>query len=82
MNEERLSLKGQLTECEQDLRELELQAEGQVLILRMKARPTATLLELDTKALVAAAGELARLRLPAEGLSQKIRTLKGLLGER
>lgn len=82
MHEERLALKGQLAECERDLRALELQAEGQVLILRMKAPPTATLGELDTQALVAAAGELARLRLLADGMQQKITRLRAALGER
>lgn len=80
MNEERLQLKGQLAECEQTMKELELQAEGQVMLLRMKARPTASLLELDTRAILAAAGELARLKLLADGTQEKIAKLRAALG--
>lgn len=82
MREERAALKGQLAECEEELQDLESRAENQVLILRVKASPTASLLELDTAKILTAAQELANLHLLAKQQAARIRKIKDALGEK
>jgi hypothetical protein len=80
MNEERMLLRGRLTEAERALKAVETQADGQVLILRMRTLPTLPLQMLKTEEIVSAATALHRLALEGTKLQLRIAEIHEALG--
>lgn len=80
MNAERMMLKGQLAEAERALKQTEIQADGQLIILRMKSMPTILLQHLKTEEIIAAATALHRLAVEATKLRTRIAEICEALG--
>jgi len=81
MNEERMILQGQLAEAERALSGLEREADGQVLLLRMRTLPTLPIERLQTEEILTAAVILGRIKAQAEEHRALIRKLKAALGQ-
>lgn len=80
-SEERMLLRGLLAEEQVALRGIQIKAQGQVYLLRLKVRATADPLTLPVEEIVAAADELRRLALAGRETEAKIIRLKTELGE-
>lgn len=80
MNQERMILQGQLVEAERTLKATEREADGQVLLLRMRALPTLALRQIKTEEIVSAATALHRLALEATKLQTRIAEIREALG--
>lgn len=74
-------LRGLLAEEQATLRGIQIKAQGQVYLLRLKVRATADPLTLPAEEIVAAADELRRLVLAGREADAKIVRLKVELGE-
>lgn len=80
MNEERLILQGQLAEAERALKEIEREADGQVLLLRIRTLPTLPIDRLRTDEIVQAAEALREARARWDEQTALIRQLREALG--
>lgn len=80
MNEERLILQGQLAEAERELKRIEREADGQVLLLRIRTLPTLPIDRLKTDEIVQAAEALREIRARWDERTAKIRQLREALG--
>lgn len=80
MNEERLMLLGQLAEAKRALRAIETQADGQVLLIRMRALSTLQLMDYKTDEIVAAATALHNLQAQAREQQALIGQITEALG--
>jgi len=80
MNEERMMLQGQLAEAERELKRIEREADGQVLLLRIRTLPTLPIDRLKTDEIVQAAEALHEIRARWDERTAKIRQLREALG--
>jgi hypothetical protein len=80
MNEERLILQGQLAEAERELKKTEAEADGQVMILRIRTLPTLPIDRLRTREIVQAATVLHAIRTRWDEQTALVRTLREALG--
>lgn len=80
MNEERLILQGQLAEAERELRQIEREADGQVLLLRIRTLPTLPIDRLKTDEIVQAAQTLHDIRARWDERKALVDQLREALG--
>ncbi|MBI2882857.1 MAG: hypothetical protein HYY11_02955 [Candidatus Methylomirabilis oxyfera] len=80
MNQERMLLHGQLAEAERAMKTLEREADGQVLLLRMRSLPTLALGDLRTAEILAAAESLHRIAQEAAAQREIIAHCREALG--
>lgn len=80
MNQERLMLQGQRAEAERTLKTLEREADGQVLLIRMRSLPTLALKDLRTAEILAAADALHRIAQEAAAQRATIAHCREALG--
>jgi len=80
MNEERLILQGQLAMAERELKKSEAEADGQVMILRIRTLPTLPIDRLRTAEIVQAATVLHAIRTRWDEQTALVRKLREALG--
>lgn len=80
MNEERLVMQGQLAEAERELKTIEREADGQVLLLRIRTLPTLPIDRLKTDEIMQAAEALHGIRARWDERAALIRQLREALG--
>jgi len=80
LKEEKIRLKGRLTEAKSQLKELEIKADGLIISLRLHIDPYKKLTELEGKIIAQQSNELARICEEAKRLEAEIKEMEADLG--
>jgi len=79
MNQEIMAFKGQLADLKYQFKELEIEASGQVILIRSLTNPWADTIELNTEQIEKAADKLHEIVLKMKELSGKIKEIEGAI---